>query len=141
MEDPRRLGSACREPDVTVAVGDEAGTAGREGSLAWEGRRKVLCRKRFPVGSTVCGDNQLKRPFDRVAQGHAIVLVPEGHGIKKSRGVGAFELQGPRLAAVDCFVDAGSVASAGAEQIGSRLSKRLDIAEVELSCAGHGSDR
>src|SRR5260370_11244555 len=56
MKDPRRFGSPRREPDVTFAVGDETGAAGREGPLTGQGRREDLCRNPFPIGSTVCRD-------------------------------------------------------------------------------------
>src|SRR4051812_34635453 len=95
MKNPRRFGSARRKPDVTFAVGDEAGAAGREGPLTGQGRREGLCRKRFPIGSAICCDNQLKQPLDRVAEGHAVLLVPEGDGVKKGRRVGALELHCP----------------------------------------------
>src|SRR5262249_10065500 len=123
------------------AAGDEARAAGGEGPLTRQGGRQDLRRKRFPVGSAVCSDNQLKQPFYGVAKGDAVLLVPEGHGIKKSRRVVTLELRRPRLAAVNRLVNAGGVAGAGAEQIGSGLPKRFDIAEVELCRAGHGSDR
>src|SRR5262249_52525391 len=57
---------------------------------------------------------------------------------------GASELHLPRLAAVHRLVDAGSVAGAGAEQVGGRLARlaeRLDVAKVEFFRAGHSPDR
>ena len=85
MKDPRRFGSARGEPDVVLAVGDEAGAAGGEGPLVRQGRRQVLRRKRFPVRSAVGGDDQLKSPFDGVAEGDAVLFVPEGDGIEEGR--------------------------------------------------------
>src|SRR5262249_47242433 len=123
------------------AMGYKAGAAGREGAFAGQRRRKILCRKRLPVASAVYRDNQLKHALHRVAEGDAVLLVPERDGIKEGRGIIALELQLPRLAAIGRFVDAGSVAGAGAEQIGSGLSKRLDVAEVEFFGAGHGPHR
>src|ERR1022692_1541660 len=120
---------------------DKASAAGREGAFTGQGWREGLGRQRFPVGAAVGSDDQLKQPFDRVAESNAVLLVPEGDGIKKGRRFGAFELQSPRLAAVDCFVNAGRVARADAEQIGSSLSKCLDSAEVEFFRAWNCSDR
>ena len=60
---------------------------------------------------------------------------------KKAVGVGVLELQRPRFAAVDRFVNSGILARAGTEQIGGGLAERFDIAEVEFFRAGHGSDR
>jgi hypothetical protein len=92
------------------------------------------------MDSAVGGNDQLKLPFDRVAEGNAVLLVPESKGIKKGCRVGTLELQRPRLAAVAGFVNAGSVALAGAEQVGRGVTERLDIAEVEFFCAGDGSE-
>src|SRR2546421_12740071 len=98
MKAPRRFSAARREPDITFAVGDEAGAAGREGPLTGQGRRERLCRKRFPIGSAVCSDDHLKQAFYRVAESNAVLLVPEGDSVEKGRRVGAFELHRPRLA-------------------------------------------
>src|SRR5262249_31173008 len=140
-KDPRRLGPAGREPDVLLAAGDEAGAAGGEGSLARQGRRQSLCRERLPAGAAVRGDNQLELPLYGVAEGDAVLLVPEGDGVEEGRGVGTLELHHPGPAAVGRLVDAGGVAGAGAEQVGGGLPERLDVAEVELLRAGHGPDR
>jgi hypothetical protein len=86
MKYARRFCSARRKPDVGFAVSNQAGAAGSEGALAGQSRRQNLCRQRFPIVSTVDGDNQLKQPFFRVAEADAVLLVPEGEGIKKAAG-------------------------------------------------------
>src|SRR5262249_6542003 len=86
-KDPRRPGPPRREPDVLRAAGDEAAAAGREGPLAGQGRRQGLGRERLPAGAAVRGDDQLKLPLDRVAEGDAVLLVPEGDGVEEGRGV------------------------------------------------------
>src|ERR1019366_928942 len=115
MKDPRGFGRARREPDVVLVTGDQAGAAGREGPFTRQGWWEGLCRKRFPIGSAVFGYNQLKHPFDRIAEGNAVLLVPERDSIEKGCGVGTLELHHPRLAVVGRFVNAGGVARAGAE--------------------------
>src|SRR5439155_23940693 len=85
-KDPRRLGPARREPGVRFAAGDEAGAAGREGPLAGKGRRQGLGGERFPAGPAVLRGDQLKPAVDRVAEGDAVLLVPEGEGVEKGRG-------------------------------------------------------
>ena len=50
---------------------------------AGQGRRQVLFRQRLPVRSAVVRDDELEPAFDRVAEGDAVPLVPEGRASKK----------------------------------------------------------
>src|SRR5262249_5312222 len=93
MQDPRRFGSTRAEPDVVLAMRDQAGAAGSEGALVRQSRRQVLRRKPLPIRSTVIGEDQLKLSLYGVPQSDAVLVVPEGHGIKKALAVGVFELQ------------------------------------------------
>ena len=88
MKDTGRFRSARAEPDVVLAVRDEASAAGGEGSLVGQGHWQVLLRKPFPVLATVLGDDQEKSALDRVAEGNAVFVVPEGEGNQLSSGAG-----------------------------------------------------
>ena len=88
-------------------------------------------RNRHPAAAAVRRADQLKASFDRIAQGDTVLLIPKGHGIEEGRGIGVFKLKGPRLAAVDRFVDAGFVARAGARSVSRVFAECLDVAEVE----------
>src|SRR5262249_53417488 len=94
-----------------------------------------------PTDAAVRGDDQLELPLDGVAEGDAVLLVPEGDGVEEGRGVGGLELQRPGPAAVGRLVDAGGLAGAGAEQVGSGPPERLDGAEAGLCRAGPGPAR
>src|ERR1700730_2204700 len=107
MKDPRRLGASRAEPDVVLAVRDEAGAAGGEGALVRQSRRQVFRRKPFPIRSAVISDDQLKLPLYGVAESHAVLVVPEGDGIKKGFVVEVLELEDPCLAAIRSFVNSG----------------------------------
>src|SRR5262245_49963132 len=105
MKYPRRFGSSRAEPDIVLAIGDEAGAASSKGTLVRQGRRQVFRRKPFPIHSAVIGDNQLKLPVCRVAQGQAIPFIPKGNGIKEGFMVWVIELKDPSIAAISRFVD------------------------------------
>src|SRR5580698_8294674 len=98
MKDSRRFGAARAEPDVILAVCDEAAAAGSERSLVGQGRGEALLRKLFPTGAAISGDDQLKLTLDGVAQGNTVFVVPEGDGIIESIGFGVLELKQPCLA-------------------------------------------
>src|SRR5581483_11404424 len=76
MEDSRRFSSSRTEPKVLRAVRDEAGAAGREGALVRQSRRQVGPRKPLPMRAAVLGDDQGKFSLDRVAESHAVLVVP-----------------------------------------------------------------
>src|SRR5438105_1992031 len=100
MKNPGRFGTSGGEPDVIGAVGDETSAAGSEGPLVRQGGRQVRLRKPLPIHAAVSGDEQLELPLDRITERNAALFVPEGQGIIKCLGVGVFELQRPRFAAV-----------------------------------------
>src|SRR5262249_14246752 len=137
MENPGRFRPARAEPDVLLAVRNQAGPAGGEGSLIWQGPGQARDGKPGPLFAPVVGDDQEKSPLDGIAQGDAVFFVPEGQGVEEGGGLGVPELQGPGFAAVRGFVDARSVAGPGTQQVGSALSKGLDVAEIEFCRAGY----
>src|SRR3984893_7505896 len=110
MKAPRRLGASRAEPDVVLAVRDEAGAAGSEGALVRQSRRQVYRRKPLPIRSAVIGDDQLKLPLYGVAESNAVLVVPERNGIKKGFAVWVRKLKDPRLAAINSSVDSGILA-------------------------------
>src|SRR4051812_16520085 len=85
-------------------------------------------------------DDELEPTLDRVAQGDAILLVPERHCVEEPVLVRVLELQFPGLAAISRLVDARVPAGAGAEQVGGGLGERLDVPEVELLRPGDRAD-
>ena len=79
-------------------------------------------RQWIPVHAVV-GRNQFKfqltlRIGNGIADSNAVRGVPERHAIKKTFGIGIGELERPMLAGVGGFVDAGSIARPGSEEVG-----------------------
>jgi len=132
---PRDLAPGS-EPDVGLALGGNAGSAGGECAFSFDRRRKRVGRNRFPVLAAVIGCDQFKSKFagmagDGVAERDAVIRVPEGHAIEKSLGISVGKLQVPVLASVGGFVDARTVTRTGAQQIGEVGAKGFDIAKVQ----------
>src|SRR5579883_742245 len=140
MKDPRRFGSSRAEPNIILAVRDETGAAGRESAFVGQGRRQVGPGKRSPIRAAILGDYQLKLSLDGIAQGNAVLVVPEGKRIKEAIAVGIFELKAPRFAAILSFVNLGFIARPGAQEVGPPFIESFDIAKVELFRAGHSPD-
>ena len=82
---------------------------------------------KFELAGVVC---------DRIADGDAVIAIPESHAIEKAFGVFVGELQRPGFAGVGGFVDARLVAGSGAEQVGEVGAEGFYVAEVESFGAG-----
>lgn len=117
-KDACRFGSAGCEPNVLLAMGDEAGAAGREGALAGQSGREPLGRQRVPMGAAIVGHDHLKPTLERVTEGNVVLLVPQGNGVVKGCGVGVFELHSPGFATIDGPVNTGCFPRTRAEQVG-----------------------
>jgi hypothetical protein len=79
----------------------------------------------------------MKATINWVAEGEAVLCVPERQGIEKGLRLVILELQRPAAAAVRRFVNARCRPVPDAEQPSDPTIQRFDITKVELLGAGH----
>ena len=100
-----RGSAAGAKPGVAVALDNQTGSARGKGPFLGQRRGHAVGFAQGPGLAAVVGRQDCVPAIDRITQNHAVVGVPEGHGVEKARGVAIRVLQGPGRAAVGCFVD------------------------------------
>jgi len=114
----------------------QAGVAGSESSLAFEGLRHVAGRERFPV-APVRGVKEKEFAVHGIAEGEAIAFRDARDGIKKEFLAGIGELKSPGLAGVGGFVDARAMALAARHEVSDFLVDGDKAAEIKFFSARH----
>ena len=84
--------AARAEPGISVAVNHQARAAGGERALAGQGGRHSVGGGPVPGLAAVVGRQNDETSADRVAQGEAVVGVPECQGVEEALGVRVREL-------------------------------------------------
>ncbi len=109
------------DSDVRAAGGKRALVVERGGQSA----------ETRPRAAAVTGADDPKLIVGRVAEGDAVVLVPERHGVKEGISVGARELRDPCGATVGSLEDARRVTVADAQDIGGHSIDGVHVTKVQ----------
>src|ERR1051325_9977792 len=117
------------EPDISLAESRNAGSTGGKSAIVRQRDRHALDGHRGP-GRAVSGRDQRKLAIHRVAQGDAMLAVPESKAVIERFGVFVGELELPAPAAVGRLIDARLLSRPDAQHKSLVCVESLDIAKI-----------
>ena len=141
MKHPRPPGSSVSAqtdpemlPDAPAGSDDDTCAAGRETGFAFQCHWYDRSINLMPTLPSVLGGNDQQLTPNRIAEGNAPSVIPEGEPIEENAfGVVAIGFS-PRFAAIGRPVDAGGQPRTQHE--GAIGIKRLHITKIQFICAG-----
>ena len=91
---------------------------------------KLALERRDHVSPTVLRYQDVELAINRVAEDYAVIGIPKGHSIEKSRWVFVFELQRPRGACIGSFINSRSRSFPNAQHVCGLSIDCIDVAKV-----------
>ena len=123
---------AGANPDIAGPGHGHVGAAGGKRAFIRQRRRQALARRPTPRAPAIGGQQNHELSVDRIAERDPAAGVPERHRVEERARILVLELQSPRLAAVDGFVDPRRGAVADAEDVRDALIDAIDVPEIQL---------
>src|SRR5579872_2074676 len=98
-------GSTGHKPDIRLTLCCNTGSAGGKCAFAFLCGGKAGLIEQLPLFAAVLGRDELELAVNRVAQGDAMVSIPEGHAVEESFWVMVGELKLPVRAGIRRTID------------------------------------